>query len=129
MVCSNSCSKRIIVAPSGAGKSYAAKRGKATDADLLPNVSLLYRALDAAFGARWWDRPDYDPAIRNLKRFAMRAALTTDLRRTTTTQPIATAEIEVIASLVEDGVLDRETFWSGCRQRTSLPQDNISGIQ
>jgi hypothetical protein len=91
---------RVVLAPSGAGKSHAAARGLVVDGDHLPAVRVVYRDLVRAFGEKWWDRPDYKDRVQPLKQSLMHSAFEAELRAKPS-KAVATAETTTILGLLK----------------------------
>lgn len=98
---------RMIVAPSGAGKSFHAKLGLLTDGDHLPLVADAYKSLDTLHGKRWWMLSEYDKDIKPHKERWLLAAFKQSFpnRWGTEIPPVATAEMGVAVELVRQGLL------------------------
>lgn len=100
---------RVVLAPSGAGKTYAARAGYVVDGDTLPAVAAAYKRLRHRFGDKWWENDKSGPVKVRL----LGEAYATELGRTgSRAKPIGTAEDKAILPLIGEGVLDpSEVVW------------------
>jgi hypothetical protein len=99
---------KMVVAPSGSGKSYLARKGVFVDGDHEPRVREAYSQLNKAFSPRWWDRADYVQRVKPIKDALLNSAFEAAFRDHKGSIPIATAEIGVAKTLIESGQLGRD---------------------
>lgn len=96
---------KVIVAPSGAGKTFASNQGFVQDADKLESIRAVYKYLDAKFGMKWWARGDYKSVVRPEKVARMYDAFDLELHLHRQGKPVATAELETVSALKEEELL------------------------
>lgn len=102
---------RFLVAPSGSGKSHAARAGLCQDADHLPRIAEVYHQLTQRYGTMWFNRPDYRDGIRAGKDEAIAIAMCASIEEFPSKEaadamlPIATAEKGAIELLLQNRVI------------------------
>lgn len=97
--------RRILLAPSGAGKTHLSLLGAVIDGERLPAVHAAYRHLDSKFGSSWWCDPEYKTRIKPIKDETLVTAYAFEIPRQAPGIPIALADIDVVKHFLNSGEL------------------------